>query len=76
MGVWVGVADNQTARAGDILRELSLPADMIATSDNWNVAKPDPAFRPADAPNGPRVRDRPGRLADRTPSPGRAPRTR
>jgi HAD superfamily hydrolase (TIGR01662 family) len=44
MGVWVGVAGNQTARAGDILRELSLPADMIATSDDWNVTKPDPAF--------------------------------
>ena len=32
MGVWVGVAGNQTARAGGILRKLGLPADMIATS--------------------------------------------
>ena len=44
MGVWVGVAGNQTARAGDILRKLDLPADMITTSDDWNVTKPDPAF--------------------------------
>lgn len=44
MGVWVGVAGNQTARAGDILRKLDLPADMIATSDDWNAAKPGPAF--------------------------------
>jgi HAD superfamily hydrolase (TIGR01662 family) len=44
MGVWVGVAGNQTSRAGDILRKLDLPADMIATSDDWNAAKPDAAF--------------------------------
>jgi HAD superfamily hydrolase (TIGR01549 family) len=44
MGVWVGIAGNQTARAGRILRELELPANMIATSDGWGTAKPDPAF--------------------------------
>ena len=44
MGVWVGVAGNQTSRAGEILRKLDLPADMIATSDEWNAAKPDAAF--------------------------------
>lgn len=44
MGVWVGVAGNQTARAGAILRELSLPADMVATSDDWGVAKPHASF--------------------------------
>jgi HAD superfamily hydrolase (TIGR01549 family) len=43
-GHWVGIAGNQTARAGGILRALSLPADMIATSDDWGVAKPDPQF--------------------------------
>ena len=37
MGVWVGVAGNQTSRAGDILRKLDLPADLIATSDDWNA---------------------------------------
>src|SRR5579863_9365463 len=31
-GLWVGIAGNQTVRAGGILRDLGLPADMIATS--------------------------------------------
>jgi HAD superfamily hydrolase (TIGR01662 family) len=44
MGLWVGIAGNQTARAGDILRGLDLPADMIATSDDWGVSKPDLGF--------------------------------
>lgn len=43
-GIWVGIAGNQTTRAGGILRSLDLPADMIATSDDWNAAKPDAAF--------------------------------
>jgi HAD superfamily hydrolase (TIGR01662 family) len=43
-GLWVGIAGNQTARAGGILRDLGLPADMIATSDDWGVTKPDPGF--------------------------------
>ena len=43
-GLWVGIAGNQTARAGSILRGLGLPADMIATSDDWGVSKPDPGF--------------------------------
>jgi HAD superfamily hydrolase (TIGR01662 family) len=44
MGVWVGVAGNQTSRAGELLRKLELPADLIATSDDWGVSKPDSAF--------------------------------
>jgi HAD superfamily hydrolase (TIGR01662 family) len=44
MGLWVGVAGNQTSRAGDLLRKLDLPVDMIATSDDWGVSKPDPGF--------------------------------
>lgn len=44
MGLWVGIAGNQTARAGQILRSMSLPADLIATSADWDVAKPDPVF--------------------------------
>jgi len=44
MGLWVGIAGNQTSRAGDILRKLDLPADMIATSDDWNARKPEPSF--------------------------------
>ncbi|TKA04736.1 HAD family hydrolase [Actinacidiphila oryziradicis] len=43
-GLWVGIAGNQTMRAGGILRSLDLPADFIATSDDWGVSKPDPAF--------------------------------
>ncbi|MEV5826729.1 HAD family hydrolase [Spirillospora sp. NPDC052242] len=43
-GLWIGIAGNQTARAGDCLRALDLPADAIATSQEWGVAKPDPAF--------------------------------
>ena len=43
-GLWVGIAGNQTVRAGGILRELDLPADMIATSDDWGVSKPDQGF--------------------------------
>lgn len=43
-GVFVGVAGNQTARAGRFLRELHLPVDVLATSDDWGVSKPDGAF--------------------------------
>nr|WP_306434469.1 HAD family hydrolase [Actinomadura roseirufa] len=43
-GVWVGIAGNQTVRAGGILRSLGLPSDLIATSDDWGVSKPDPTF--------------------------------
>jgi HAD superfamily hydrolase (TIGR01549 family) len=43
-GVWVGVAGNQTTRAGDLLRGLDLPADDLAVSEEWGVAKPDPGF--------------------------------
>lgn len=44
MGVWVGVAGNQTTRAGGILRGLGLPADLIATSEDWKAVKPDASF--------------------------------
>ncbi len=43
-GVRVIVAGNQTALAGDLLRALNLPADLIATSEEWGTAKPRPAF--------------------------------
>jgi FMN phosphatase YigB (HAD superfamily) len=43
-GFWLGLAGNQTKRAGEILRELSLPVDLVATSDDWGVSKPDPGF--------------------------------
>jgi HAD superfamily hydrolase (TIGR01662 family) len=44
LGVWVGIAGNQTKRAGSILRSLDLPSDMIATSDDWGVEKPNAGF--------------------------------
>lgn len=43
-GLWVGVAGNQTSRAAQLLRSLELPVDFVGTSEEWGVAKPDPAF--------------------------------
>jgi FMN phosphatase YigB (HAD superfamily) len=43
-GYFVGIAGNQTTRAGRFLRELNLPCDILATSDDWGVTKPDMAF--------------------------------
>ncbi|WP_069464069.1 HAD family hydrolase, partial [Actinacidiphila rubida] len=43
-GLRVVVAGNQTARTGELLRDLDLPAHAIATSGEWGVAKPDPLF--------------------------------
>ncbi|MCF3960913.1 HAD family hydrolase [Streptomyces fuscigenes] len=43
-GLRVVVAGNQTARAGELLRRLDLPADEIATSGQWGHAKPDREF--------------------------------
>ncbi|MCX4696891.1 HAD family hydrolase [Streptomyces sp. NBC_01408] len=43
-GARVVVAGNQTRRAGELLRALNLSADLIATSGDWGVAKPDAGF--------------------------------
>lgn len=43
-GTRVIIAGNQTSRAGDLLRGLDLPADLIVTSGDWGVAKPQPEF--------------------------------
>ncbi|MGI5340306.1 HAD family hydrolase [Streptomyces sp. CA-181903] len=43
-GLRVFLAGNQTARAGDLLRTMELPVDAVATSGEWGVAKPAPAF--------------------------------
>ncbi len=43
-GYTVGIAGNQTARAGVLIRELNLPADFISTSDDLDAEKPDVAF--------------------------------
>ena len=44
LGLLVGLAGNQTARAEGILRSLDLPVDVIGTSDVWGAEKPDVAF--------------------------------
>ncbi|MFJ1746462.1 HAD family hydrolase [Streptomyces sp. NPDC088116] len=44
-GLWLGIAGNQTVRAGGILRELfANDVDLIGTSDDWGASKPDPEF--------------------------------
>ncbi|MFF4552667.1 HAD family hydrolase [Streptomyces sp. NPDC001422] len=44
-GLWLGIAGNQTVRAGGILRELfTQDVDLIGTSDDWGASKPDPLF--------------------------------
>lgn len=51
-GLWLGIAGNQTVRAGGILRRLFTDeVDLIGTSDDWGASKPDPEFfvRVADA---------------------------
>ncbi|MBB5159307.1 HAD family hydrolase [Saccharopolyspora phatthalungensis] len=44
MGVQVGIAGNQTARAESILKALALPTDVLGTSDSWGAEKPSPEF--------------------------------
>ncbi|MGV9454999.1 HAD family hydrolase [Streptomyces sp. NPDC003635] len=43
-GMRVIIAGNQTPRVGELLRGLGLPADLVTTSGEWGVAKPQPAF--------------------------------
>lgn len=43
-GFRVVVAGNQSAKAGQLLRALDLPADVIATSGEWGTPKPSPSF--------------------------------
>ncbi|MFE6767768.1 HAD family hydrolase [Streptomyces fimicarius] len=44
-GLWLGIAGNQTTRAGGILRGLfARDVDLIGTSDDWGASKPDPEF--------------------------------
>ncbi|MGP8302133.1 HAD family hydrolase [Streptomyces inhibens] len=44
-GQWLGIAGNQTVRAGGILRSLFTDdVDLIGTSDDWGASKPDPLF--------------------------------
>jgi HAD superfamily hydrolase (TIGR01549 family) len=44
-GLWLGIAGNQTVRAGGLLRQLfTKDVDLIGTSDDWGASKPDPEF--------------------------------
>jgi hypothetical protein len=43
-GYFVGIVGNQTTHAGRFLRELNLPCDILATSDDWGVTKPSVEF--------------------------------
>ncbi|MDX2542744.1 HAD family hydrolase [Streptomyces sp. WI04-05B] len=44
-GLWLGIAGNQTVRAGGLLRALFIDdVDLIGTSDDWGASKPDPEF--------------------------------
>ncbi|MEU8967531.1 HAD family hydrolase, partial [Streptomyces sp. NPDC048491] len=44
-GLWLGIAGNQTVRAGGILRDLfTEDVDLIGTSDDWGASKPDIEF--------------------------------
>lgn len=43
-GVYVGICGNQDLGIAEDLRRLDLPADLIASSAEWNTAKPDPSF--------------------------------
>jgi FMN phosphatase YigB (HAD superfamily) len=44
MGLVVGLAGNQIREAGAALLSLSLPVDVIGTSDGWGVEKPSAGF--------------------------------
>jgi HAD superfamily hydrolase (TIGR01662 family) len=43
-GYRIGVVGNQPARAAAALADLGLPIDLLATSSDWGVHKPDPRF--------------------------------
>lgn len=44
MGLTLGIAGNQPARAETVLHELGLPVAFIASSAGWGVEKPSPEF--------------------------------
>ncbi|MEU1127474.1 HAD family hydrolase [Streptomyces sp. NPDC005899] len=44
LGLRVVVAGDRSRRAGELLRALDLPADLVVTSEEWGVTKPDPGF--------------------------------
>ncbi|GAA2740599.1 hypothetical protein GCM10010440_08320 [Kitasatospora cinereorecta] len=56
-GIWVGVVGNQNDAVTGLLRGLDLPADGIATSGEWGIRKPSPAFFDRVAEWAPGTRD-------------------
>ena len=44
LGTRIVIAGNQTPKAGEMLRALDLPADVVATSGDWGCAKPSEDF--------------------------------
>ena len=49
LGYFVGIAGNQTTRAGRFLRELNLPCDVLATSDDWGPPNRTGPFLPSSS---------------------------
>ena len=43
-GYTLGIAGNQPTGVTEMLRALGLPVDVVATSADWGVEKPSPAF--------------------------------
>jgi FMN phosphatase YigB (HAD superfamily) len=43
-GLRVGVAANQPAAVEPLVRDLLRPGELMGISDEWGIAKPDPAF--------------------------------
>jgi FMN phosphatase YigB (HAD superfamily) len=43
-GYRLGIAGNQPVPAADVLRQLGITFELVATSEGWGVSKPDPAF--------------------------------
>jgi HAD superfamily hydrolase (TIGR01662 family) len=43
-GIEIGIAGNQPASTETLLRALDVPLALVASSQTWDVEKPDPAF--------------------------------
>jgi FMN phosphatase YigB (HAD superfamily) len=43
-GYRLGIAGNQPTPAADVLRQMGIEFELVATSEGWGIAKPDPAF--------------------------------
>jgi FMN phosphatase YigB (HAD superfamily) len=43
-GYRLGLAGNQPVPAAEVLRQMGVEFDLVATSEGWGISKPDPAF--------------------------------